>query len=75
MTGHFVCVLFKPTGFFQKCCLLACLSAFFYVRRCCSLKADIFKSFVSSKVNTPIKDSAAGATDFEAFTDFIVMAQ
>lgn len=31
--------------------------------------------FGSSKVNMPIQDSAAAATDFETFTDFTVMAQ
>lgn len=55
VTGHFVSTLSKSTVFSKNAVCLHANPRFFSLRFC-SLKVDIFESFVSSKVNMTIKD-------------------
>lgn len=55
MTGHFVSILSKSIVF-SKSAICSRANPHLFSLRFCSLKADIFESFVSSKVNMTIKD-------------------
>lgn len=54
-TGHCVSTLSKSTVF-SKSAICSHANVHLFVFRFCSLKADTFESFVSSKVNMTLKD-------------------